>query len=71
MYINEAVRIAWSLMNHETQYKIDYSHIKYDKQIHERHGSSNKYNDTIIQYVWPTLIDTSDRTCLVKGIVIT
>lgn len=39
--------------------------------MHERYFTSNKQNEQIVNYIWPTLIDTSDRTCLIKGIVIT
>ncbi len=70
-YINDSVRLAWSLMNHEPQFKIEYSSTKYDKLIHERFYTSSKHNELILQYLWPTLVDTSDRSCLIKGIVIT
>ena len=58
-------------MIHEPQFKIDYSNTKFDKKLHERFYTSNKNNEQIVQYLWPTLVDSSDDSCLIKGIVIT
>ena len=70
-YINESVKTCWSLINHQPPFKIDYSSNRFDTRLHERGDGSNKLNDQIAQYAWPSLVDTSDNSCLSKGIVIT
>ena len=45
--------------------------MKYDKQLHERFHTSDNQCETIIEYIWPCLIDGVDRTCVAKGVVIT
>ena len=70
-YINESVKTTWALVNHEPILKLDYSSTKYDVNLHERSAQSNKQNDQILNFVWPSLIDSSDNKCLSKGIVLT
>jgi len=70
-YINESVKLCWLLLNHHPPFKLDYTSIRFDPKYHQRTERSNKQNDSIIQYVWPSLIDTSDNVCLSKAIVIT
>ncbi|CAF0847823.1 unnamed protein product, partial [Brachionus calyciflorus] len=70
-YINESVKTAWSIVNHEPILKLDYSSSKFDSNLHERSETSNKNSDQIFNFVWPSLIDSSDNKCLSKGIVAT
>jgi len=70
-YINSACRTAWGLVNQTPPYYIEFQTIKYDKQIHERFHTSDNESETIIEYIWPCLIDGRDRTCVAKGVVIT
>jgi hypothetical protein len=71
LYITESVKTCWSFINHQPPFRLDYSNTRYDVKLHERTDKSNKQNDHIIQYIWPSLIDTSDNSCLSRGIVIT
>jgi len=61
----------WGLVNQTPSYYIEFQTIKYDKQIHERFHTSDNESDTIIEYIWPCLLDGRDRTCVAKGVVIT
>ncbi|CAF1687869.1 unnamed protein product, partial [Adineta ricciae] len=70
-YITSACRTAWGLANQNPPYYIEFQTIKYDKLIHERFHTSDTDSDTIIEYVWPCLLDGRDRTCVAKGVVIT
>ncbi|CAF0942808.1 unnamed protein product [Adineta steineri] len=70
-YINNACRTAWGLVNQTPPYYIEFQTIKYDKQIHERFHTSDKESETIVEYIWPCLIDGRDRACVAKGVVIT
>lgn len=70
-YINESVKTCWALINHQPPFRLDYSSNKFDFKFHERSDVSDRQSDQIIQYIWPSLIDTSDGSCLSKGIVIT
>ncbi|CAF0980577.1 unnamed protein product [Rotaria sp. Silwood1] len=70
-YINLACRTAWGLVNQNPPYYIEFQITKYDKQIHERFHTSDNESDTIIEYIWPCLIDGRDRICVAKGVVIT
>ncbi len=70
-YINSACRTAWGLVNQTPPYYIEFQTINYDKQIHERFHTSDNESDTIIEYIWPCLIDGYDRTCVAKGVVLT
>ncbi|CAF1386355.1 unnamed protein product [Rotaria sordida] len=70
-YINSACRTAWGLVNQNPPFYIEFQTIKYDKQIHERFHTSDNESDTIIEYIWPCLIDGRDRICVAKGVVIT
>ena len=71
VYISESVRTCWSFCNHQPSFRLDYSNTKYDVKLHERTDKSNKQNDHIVQYIWPSLVDSSDNSCLSRGIVIT
>ncbi|CAF2910503.1 unnamed protein product [Rotaria sp. Silwood2] len=70
-YIYSACRTAWGLVNQTPSYYIEFQTTKYDKQIHERFHTSDNESETIIEYIWPCLIDGRDRTCVAKGVVIT
>jgi hypothetical protein len=70
-YINEAVKICWALLNHQPLIKLGFSDLKFDQHKHERSEFSNIDNDQINQFIWPSLIDSSNNTCLSKGLVIT
>ncbi|CAF2987224.1 unnamed protein product [Rotaria sp. Silwood2] len=70
-YINSACRTAWGLANQNPPYYIEFQTTKYDKQIHERFHTSDNESETIIEYIWPCLIDGRDRICVAKGVVIT
>lgn len=70
-YINASCRTAWGLVNQTPGYLIEFQTMKYDKQLHERFHTSNNQSETIIEYIWPCLIDGADRTCVAKGVVIT
>lgn len=70
-FINESVKTSWSLINHEPPFKLDYSSSRFDAKIHERSENSNTQSEHIIQYVWPSLMDSTDNFCLSKAIVIT
>ncbi|CAM4915752.1 unnamed protein product [Rotaria socialis] len=70
-YINSACRTAWGLANQTPPYYIEFQTTKYDKQIHERFHTSDNESETIIEYIWPCLIDGRDRACVAKGVVIT
>ncbi|RNA21643.1 hypothetical protein BpHYR1_040813 [Brachionus plicatilis] len=67
-YINESVKTAWALVNHDPALKLDYTSTKFDSMLHERSQESNKNSDQIINFVWPSLIDTQDNKCVSKGI---
>ncbi len=62
---------SWGLVNQTPPYYIEFQTTKYDKQIHERFHASDNDSETIIEYVWPCLIDGRDRTCVAKGVVLT
>ncbi|CAF0976984.1 unnamed protein product, partial [Didymodactylos carnosus] len=68
-YITQSCRTAWGLVNH--QFLIEFQNIKYDKLLHERFHTSDNESETISEYIWPCLIDSRDRTCVAKGVVIT
>ncbi|CAF0765425.1 unnamed protein product [Didymodactylos carnosus] len=68
-YIMQSCRIAWGLVNH--QFLIEFQSTKYDRLLHERFHTSDNESETIIEYIWPCLIDGRDRTCVAKGVVIT
>ncbi|CAF1203285.1 unnamed protein product [Adineta steineri] len=70
-YITSACRTAWGLANQTPPYYIEFQTAKFDKQIHERFHTSDNESDTIIEYIWPCLIDGRDRACVAKGVVIT
>ncbi|CAF4910890.1 unnamed protein product [Rotaria sp. Silwood1] len=70
-YIYSACRTAWGLVNQTPPYYIEFQITKYDKQIHERFHTSDNESETIVEYIWPCLIDGRDRTCVAKGVVIT
>ena len=61
----------WGLVNQTPPYYIEFQPTKYDKQIHERFHTSDNESETIIEYVWPCLIDGRDRACVAKGVVLT
>ncbi|CAF0949797.1 unnamed protein product [Adineta ricciae] len=70
-YIHAACRTAWGLVNQTPPYSIEFQTTKYDKSLHERFHTSDKESETIIEYIWPCLIDGRDRTCVAKGVVLT
>lgn len=61
----------WGLANQTPPYYIEFQATKYDKQLHERFHTSNNESETIIEYIWPCLIDGRDRTCVARGVVVT
>ncbi len=71
MYLCVVFFYRWGLVNQTPPYYIEFQTIKYDKQIHERFHTSDNESETIIEYIWPCLIDGRDRTCVAKGVVIT
>lgn len=71
IYINESVRTTWALVNFEPSFKLDYTSTKFDPTLHERSHGSNKNCDQILNFVWPSLIDSQDNKCVSKGIVLT
>lgn len=71
VFIGESVKTSWSLVNHQPTLKLDYSTTRFDPHVHERSDTSNVANEQVVNYVWPALIDSSDSSCLSKGIVIT
>jgi hypothetical protein len=70
-FINESVKTSWSLINHDPSFKLEYTSSEFDPKLHERTETSNKQSSQIIQYVWPSLMDSTDNFCLSKAIVIT
>ena len=69
--LNCIIFYRWGLVNQTPPYSIEFQIIKYDRQIHERFHTSDNESDTIIEYIWPCLIDGLDRICVAKGVVIT
>ena len=61
----------WGLVNQTPPYYIEFQTSKYDKLIHERFHTSDNESESIMEYIWPCLIDGRDRTCVAKGVVIT
>jgi hypothetical protein len=67
----EFIIFRWGLVNQAPPYYIEFQTNKYDKLIHERFHTSDKESETIVEYIWPCLIDGRDRTCVAKGVVLT
>jgi len=67
----EFIIYRWGLVNQAPPYYIEFQTNKYDKLIHERFHTSDKESETIVEYIWPCLIDGRDRTCVAKGVVLT
>ena len=68
-YTNECCRLSWSMVNQIPPMGLEHSATKFTSSMHTRfHSSSDKHNK-VKMYVWPTLMDSSDRTVLNKGVV--
>lgn len=70
-YINEAVKTCWALINHQPLIKLGFSDLKFYHEWHERADMANQKSENILQFIWPSLVDSSSNACLTKGIVIT
>ncbi|KAI3383607.1 hypothetical protein SNEBB_002679 [Seison nebaliae] len=70
-YIKHCIRISWSLINQHPPLCIEYSTKIFDQTEHVRFHTSDLEANDIVDFQWPTLIDTSDGECVVKGIVTT
>ena len=71
LYLEECVRVAWELSVQTPPMVINFSEREFSSDLHTRFFNANKDHSNIVQYLWPTLLQSSSGPILVRGVVMT
>lgn len=69
--MKDCVRIAWSLINQNPPYVIQYETRTFKREYHVRFHCSDPNSDAIKNYMWPVLMEGENGPCVHKGVVLT
>ena len=70
-YLEECVRVAWDLSVQTPPMVISCSESEFNCDLHTRFFNANKDSNDIILHLWPTLLQSSSRQILFRGVVMT
>ena len=70
-YIHEAAKLTWDLVVQTPPMMLNCKEVEFVPELHKRFHTADRSSDLIISYQWPTLIQESSGTVLLRGVVIT
>ena len=70
-FVKECVQLSWDMVIQSPSMVLNTSEEVYNVLHHQRWYMADRRSDTIIAYLWPTLVQAPTGLVLYKGIVIT
>lgn len=70
-YISDCIKLAWALSIQAPPFVIEYETRSFRSDMHVRFHTSSQESGGIKMYLWPSLLESHNGSCVHKGVVIT